>query len=204
MKILGSTIGRGHYRTVSMDKGVVEKTLHTRRERKYLGVKIKWPMKLYTRFKFLVKDLNVEDWNNFRRFFKNCPEQLKESFAPVLGIGRGGGSFTLKQMPILDFDGGLSRNLKQVGKISNPEFWERFHKIVDFLTTRNIPLLDIHPTNILVRRLSKTEAIPVLFDYKRMGAKHYPFQPLLLTKAGRRNRILKKARGIESRFKFTP
>lgn len=184
-----------------MDKGIVEKTLHSHKERRYLGVKIKWPMRLYTRFKFLVNDLNVEDWNNFRKFFKNCPEQLRESFAPVLDVKPRGSNFILRQMPVLDFDGKPSKNLKQFGKVSNPEFWGRFHSIVDFLIKRNIPLLDIHPTNILVRRLSKTEAIPVLFDYKRMGAKHYSFQPLLLTKAGRRNRILKNARRIESMFR---
>ncbi len=196
-----TVVGSGAYRKAKIVGNNVKKTALHARKKNYFGFRVSYPMRPYVLLKFGIRDFNVVDFQNFKRFFGNPPADLKESFAKVLGIERRHGVVVLKQELIRDFDGNPSKNLEQAGKISDPKFWKRFREIVNFLAEKNIPFLDLAKKNILVKRKSQNTAVPVLFDYKRMDAKYYPFQPWLLTKNGRKNRLLRRAKKLEKEFR---
>ena len=193
-------IGAGKYRAVTGIDGIAEKRLHHSRIKSYLGIKVAYPMRWYT-YKFLTRSVNQDDLRHFQRFFASVPEPIRSSFARVLSVKKEGKEWVLQQKLIQDFDGTVSRSLaEKAGRVSSPFFWKRFEEVLDFLVRNRIPLLDLQPQNVLVKRLSADKAIPVLFDYKRMSGRYYPAQPWLWFKRGQKSRVVRGAKAIRQKF----
>jgi hypothetical protein len=192
-------VGAGKYRVVTQCGGIAEKRLHPSRNKSYLGVQISYPMRWYT-FKFLTRNMNLDDLRHYQRFFGSVPEHLAPCFARIVGVQKKGREWVLQQELVRDFDGTVSRSLEESGPVLSPFFWKRFDEIMDFLTRNRVPLLDLRSSNVLVKRLGGDKSIPVLFDFKRMSARYYPAQPWIWTKKGQQKRLLRRAAAIRRSF----
>lgn len=129
--------------------------------------------------KFLFRRPNRLEWENYQRYFANVPRPLRRYFATLSRnrVMRGG---RVHQIRIVkDFDGAVSRSLRTTGPIQNEYFWKCFAELREWLRKQEIPFYDFSPRNILVKKLTPTNWIPVVVDYELVGSHSIPLQFLL-------------------------
>ncbi len=122
------------------------------------------------------KSPNQLEWNNFKRFFKNIPRELRPHIARISRQKKQNGRISHQTRMVRDFDGTISKSMHAVGKISNAFFWKSFQGMVVELVKARISFYDFTPKNILVKRVSEEKWIPVLVDFESMGAHASPWQ----------------------------
>jgi hypothetical protein len=189
----------GWCRTIKISGNIVEKRQKPTLLKDYGPFQIPFPMKEYIQMKYGVQDLNRLEAKNYARFFANVPQSLRECFPRVLGV-EGGRTTVLKMEAVKDFDGKRSRPLSDFAGVSDLFFWKKFEEIVRYLKDNNITLLDLNAWNILVKRVSETESIPVIVDYKRMSGRMYPFQPDTWSSEGAMKKMLRKEERIRREY----
>jgi hypothetical protein len=186
-------IGEGAYRLVSCDtdQNICIKTLKPARKKRYRFFEVSYPTSLYCLLRFGISNFNRYEEEQYRRLMKKVPEHLECHFAKVLSCQ----GDTLFQELIRDNSGSVSETLEQAINIP-ANYWMRLHELMDFLISNDIFLFDIRAYNILVYRQSNEMAIPVLFDYKRIGARTYPLQPWLRFKWWARKKMRRRIKTL--------
>jgi hypothetical protein len=194
-------IGEGKYRVVSafgFDK--VAKTLKPARTKRYGFLPVNYSMWLYTPLKFGIRDINAHEQKNYKMILAQDPKGLRSSFAEILAVRKQRGKSVLVMKKVKDFNGETSKSLKETGPVKSRVFWRRIDKIENFFLEKKIPFFNLNGENILVKKISGSEAIPVIVDYKRIGARTYPFQPHLLIKPIAMQRVKKRFRQIRENY----
>jgi len=183
-------VGEGAYREVYRTGKKALKVLRKYRTKSYLLFSYKYPMKLYLKLKFGFEDFNQYEYENYQTFKSLISNELHSNFAKIYTILKKDNIPTLSSELIQDFDGVVSKSLKAYGPVDDKGFWNKLNLLVEFLIENEIFLLDLRPENILVRKKIEGTLEPVFFDYKRLGAKTYPFQFFF----GGKGRMIKKMR----------
>ncbi len=106
----------------------------------------------------------------------------------------------LRMERVKNYDGTPAMTLRRHEKIDNPYFWKKFDELVEFLKAKKIPLMDFSPDNIMVKKISDNQFIPVIVDYKRMSRRNYLFQPSIWLLKGAVNKMLRRAERIRRTF----
>jgi len=124
---------------------------------------------------FGIKDINRYELENYRRYFSKMSGGLDRCFARIFCVVDNQSYMEA----VKDFDGSISRNLAEHGRVNSPSFWNLLLQIRDFAIQNRILMFDPHANNVLVKRLDGTQSIPVYIDYKWMGPQAFPGQPWL-------------------------
>ena len=196
-------IGEGVYREVYRfgDKAVkVQKPLYTKR---YFGIKIfTIPTGQYTRIKFGTPDSNLHEYRNYAFLCSQIPSELKESFAQIHDLVQVDDRSALICELVKNHDGSSARPLDFYSLVRADEraFWERWGDLERFLLGHDLLLTDVRPKNVMVRWRSDGSIIPVLVDYKYLGAQCCLFQPDLLLRSGRVNRVKRRFSRIREQY----
>gem|GEM_PF-7052581 len=133
---------------------------------KLAGVSYRIPSWAHGFIRYGNTDINRAEWDVYRRYFSNPPDELSNSFVRVRRHVRVKRGSVLVSETVKDFDGNYSRTLTDYGKVNNPLFWKRFDEVANWIVRNRIPLTDWNSNNFVVKRVSATELIPVLIDYK--------------------------------------
>ncbi|VVB73264.1 Uncharacterised protein [uncultured archaeon] len=166
-------LARGTYREVFVEGGMCVKSLLPYRERRYPPhVVLLHPMQDYLKHKFGIDDLNLFELDNYRRFFSDAGAGVEGRFARILDVDDDCSRMEL----IRDFDGSVSRSLKDYGRVQSGGFWDAMREVKRFVQERRIPLFDLNECNVLVQRLDERRLVPVLIDYKHVGPQLFPYQ----------------------------
>jgi len=182
-------IGEGNYREVyQVSPEVCVKRLKRSRRKNYYFFSIDYPMWLYL-LKFGIVDFNKHEFQQYQRLIGGIPCELSSSFARILGVRKVDSESLSFQELVTDYDGSLSQPLVQYEKVRALSFWERLAQLRAFFMTECLPFFNLRPDNVIVKRVSETEALPILYDYKRMGVRTWPFQPQLLFNGPTRRKL---------------
>ncbi len=163
--------------------------------------RIRIPMRWRSILWLGASDVNRAEWRNYNKYFTHVQRSLRESFAQLHHLETAKGVSVLYMEAVRDASGALSKTLEDTGPISSPSFWSRFDAMVEWLAQKRILVFDLNPKNVLVKWKSKTECIPVLIDYKIVGARNYPLQPWLWIPSQAMKKMRRKANRIPARFK---
>ncbi|MDQ1343611.1 MAG: hypothetical protein QG650_330 [Patescibacteria group bacterium] len=104
----------------------------------------------------------------------------------------------------IDFDGTPSKTLFETGPIGDSGFWEAVDFITEVLDRERLYFFDIFykGNNVLVKRLSETESVPLIVDFKRLGWQAYPLQPNLILESEKRRKFFRRLRRFEEAFRL--
>lgn len=197
---LDEKVGEGHYRIVYRHGDLALKVLKPYRTKDYGLLRIDFPTWLYAALKFGVTDLNMSEYRNYLSLIKEVPQELINSFAKIFGVIHSKqGSTSLCEL-ISNADGSLSQPLEQYGTMRDSRFWVRIDKLEEFFLSRGIPNFNINGGNIVVRELGDGHIIPVLIEYKRIGARTYPLQLHLLLKSEAVKRVKRKFSSLREKY----
>jgi len=188
----------GNYRRVKPAGKIVTKTVRRRTQLKLFGAKIRIPGNIASKARFL-GDPNALELANYKRFLASAPAGVQECLARPLRIRKFRGRTVLAAERAMDFDGKTSKSISKNGKIESRLFWQKFRQLIDFIVEKNIPFNDISPSNILVKRISETESIPVLEDFKRM--RWFSMTPNSWIPSQRNRRLAERAGLIEQKYR---
>lgn len=168
----------GNRRAVLVDGRVRKEEIHGRPTR-ILGMRLHIPLALRSLRKFGRFSANRAEWINYTRYFTHVPTTLRDSFARVLELTKERGKNVLYMEPVVDFDGTISRSVLEYQRVHDLSFWRKLDEAVEYMAQQGIAHYGLKGPNILVRRKSETELVPVIIDYKLIGAGRYPRQPWL-------------------------
>lgn len=171
---LENKIGEGTYREVyrAGDKALKILKPHIHK------FNVDFPTSLFTKLEYGIADFNQYEYNTYQRFIKKIPEGLRGRFAKIYSAGcYNGRSASLSEL-ITNENGGISKSLSKFGPVSDKNFWNEIDQLESLLLEKRIFLIDIRKENVMVKE-SEGKLTPVLFDYKRIGARTRPFQPWL-------------------------
>ncbi len=175
---IGIKIGEGRYREVfQIDDERCIKKLKPSIQKRYGPFTVNYNARLYSLGKFRISDFNSHEFFNYQKLKAQLPQNLQKNFAEIYGVqmDKKGNSSSLSEL-IRNYNGRISKTLAEHDKINNEMFWENVKEIENFFAGNNIPYFNVHPQNIAVKWLNKSDAIPVFMDFKRIGKQTYPFQ----------------------------
>lgn len=161
--------------------------------------KVSYPGPAYTLLKFGNTNVNIVDFENYQAL----PEIVKKEFAPKNRLLNG----IIVQERVFDYDGtpslSVSEYADQFGKISNKNFWNKVEELKEIFLKEKEPLLGVFAdgSNVLVKKLSEEEWVPIIVDFKRLGARAYVFQPHLRLPGEVQKRFLRRFERFERNYK---
>lgn len=173
--------------------------LPARTKRYWFGVTVRYPMPLYTRLKFGIRDIVEHEY----RAFQSLPAELHDYLPRQVRLGR-----TPSGQPILctervsNFDGTPARSLQRTGPVANHLFWEEVDRIVEILCSRQSFLLGVFHsgTHVAVQKRSPTEWRPVITHALKLGRAMYRPQFYLLSPTLLRWKFERGYRRLRERF----
>jgi len=178
---LHDKIRNGGYREVYRYNDLAIKKLKKHVTKRFCGVKIRVPTRVYLLFRFGISDINKYERKWYDHIISQAPPELHRCFAKVLAVKKVNGfSYSINQI-VIDADNKPSRTLSQHGKIESADFWEIIDRLEQFLKEHNIPYFTIGGHNICIQQQHDGTYLPVLIDYKRIGIRTFWHQlPLYL------------------------
>lgn len=198
---LGRKIAEGKYREcfeISDDPSLCAKVQKNVIERRFLGFRVKYSLRIYTLLKFLIPDLNERELD----IINDLPDELREYLPPISRLERddGNGETRLVMTRSIDYDGSYSKVVSENGVIRNEMFWQHIEKIMNIMIQNNIFLFDITGRNMIVRKLSPTSWQPILIDLKSLDRSMYPYQLNLVLKSEREKKFHRKLRKFKDLY----
>lgn len=143
----------------------------------------------------IVKEINTIRWNNLNLLdYKNY--QLLEKIISGSDFERNfvkiyyENNYIISEI-VKDFDGSISQNLLKYDGVITENFWKILENLLQFLIRKNIYFFDLNKGNVLVKRVSKDEIIPIFFDYKSYNKKYF-LQLNLLFKSEREKKVWRR------------
>jgi len=146
------------------------------------------PLNLYTLLKFGASDVNVLEFKNYKRMMDTLPADTHQYFARILGIEENNGRSVSICELVENADGGISKTLKDTGRIADNDFWEHLEFVRQRLLEYGVPYFGTGKGNVLVKN-DGISLLPVFVDVKCVGANMYLFQPWLHFKSMRERKI---------------
>ncbi|NAS30514.1 hypothetical protein GTQ40_06000 [Flavobacteriaceae bacterium R38] len=163
---IGEIIGEGNFRTTY---AVKDKDLCLKKHKKYVtkiiyGLKIDFRSNFFIFLKFGVSDLNVMEY----KAIKKMPAELTPYIPSDIEFIKGEG---LVMGRAKDVDGTYSEMMANFGPIHNKAFWEHIERMIKIFEDNNIYPSDIlyKGNNLIVKKVSDEEWIPIIIDFKRMN-----------------------------------
>lgn len=201
--VLGDVMARGVFFQFFEIQGTsarwAKKAVDVRVKRYFFGVTIRYPMRMYTRYKYGVSDIILYEMQLVHRLPAEAQPYLLQNRA----FGRTlQGESVLCADTVLDYDGKRSQTLKKVGRISNASFWWHVDTVREVLERHGVLLFGVfHGGNhILVQKRSPDEWRPVLVDIVKSGRTMYPFQFHLWRAASVQNKYHRQIERFRNRF----
>jgi hypothetical protein len=192
-------IDEGRYREVYSDGQQCFKFLKMHLVKTYGEHEVVYPLRLYTLFKFGIRDINVYELTIYQKMRFALPlftnnvaslSRLQESTRGPVLVGK----------LITNVDGSVAQPLKAYGCVNDERFWERLHTVCFFLEQKGFPYFGLSDQNVVVRKtLDGVE--PVIVDLKRIGGQMLPFQPWLHFRYIRRAKIQRKLEYLCQRYR---
>jgi len=140
-------LGKGGRREIYIYNGVIVKEIYNHR----------W------------NNLNLLDYNNYLILEKVIlKSEYKINFIKLYFEN----NFIISEI-VKDFDGKISQNLRDYKGIITSEFWIVLEKILKFLIDNELYFFDLNESNIIVKRISKTEIVPIFFEYKSFNRQYF-------------------------------
>ena len=118
--VLGAVVARGTFYNFYEIEGIhhrwAKKTVPSRVKQYSFGMRITYPMWLYTRFKYGVSDLIVHE----TQVAQKLPDEIQPYLLQNMTLGKTSeGASVLCADKVFDYDGTLSRTVNNTGRISN-------------------------------------------------------------------------------------
>ena len=157
--------------------------------------------KVWGLIKFFSGNINDYEFEEYNKLKNKIPKSLRESFAEIYGVKHNGNNYLIQEI-VKDYDGRISKTLGQIEEQLDNSFWNRLKNIEMFLLDNNIQLYDQHSKNIMSKKISESEYIPVIINYKKMGIRTYIPQLWIFSKRGRINRTKKEFRRLYKHSKI--
>ena len=175
----GLILGKGKYRTTfRLDESTCIKVMLPQVEFHFGPIQLTCPTRAFTLFNFDIDDFNQYEFDNYLKYFKDISVDLRGYFVRLFGVKDG----ILKSELVRDFDWSISETLEQHKQVDSVEFWNRLMDIQRFILAQNIPFYTITSANIMVKKISKSNSIPVFTDFKHIGQRLFPLQMWLRIK----------------------
>ncbi|MFA7255855.1 MAG: hypothetical protein WC133_07190, partial [Candidatus Omnitrophota bacterium] len=147
-----------------------------------------------------ILDFNEHEYRVYLRFASSIPLELQGSFARIKGLYRSEEGWISEEEAVLDFDGHISKSLRDNGKVKSAVFWERLDLLAAFMRRSGIHFLGFHTKNVLVKKLTAEKAIPVLVDLKRAGLKFFLSDPRLWFRSMRMDKMERAVARLKAKF----
>ncbi len=128
----------------------------------------------------------------YQEMVKRVPSEQMNVIAPLERIEIIDDASVLVSTLIRDADGGISPSLADYGKIAeNNDFWDTLNVAYFCLEEHGFPYFGLNGHNVVVQ--TTAEGIkPVIVDLKRMSLQTLPFQPWLLSREQRPQKLLRR------------
>lgn len=194
--IIGDKIGEGNFRQCYE---IVGTDLCTKRAKKHImkeifGRTIYLNASIYSLLKFGATNLNKIEY----KAIKSLPKELIPYLPAKISLT----DDDLIMERSKDFDGSYSRIAIDNGLINNDAFWKHVTHIVTVLEENKVFPSDVfrNGNNVIVKRVSEEEWMPVLIDFKRIGYRSDPFQFNLLLKSEQSKKFHRRLLEFHKRF----
>lgn len=193
---------KSRYRDVFLvgpDKDHVAKIPKESIKKKYPFGTIDYPSAPYTLLKFGKANINKADYENYEALPTVVRERFTASTRMIQGV--------IVQERVMNYDGtpavSVEEESREHGKIENVPFWKNIDELKDIFLSEERPLLGVFHkgSNILVKKTSADKWMPVIVDFKRLGARSYPFQPNLIIPNEVRNKFLRQFEVFEREYR---
>ena len=180
-------IAEWSYRTIYMEesKDYILKVNKEYRTKKYFWIEISFNQRIYTLLKFWISDFNEHEIEILNRVKDIIPENIPElsEITP----------YWLIQSIIKDYNWDVSKNLKDFDYTKTDSLKREIKSLFKQLINEWIEPMDIWKNNIIIQEYSRWKYKPILFDFKRVGWRTYPFQPwLFFSKKLRQQKVYRK------------
>ena len=158
-----------------------------------------YPSAPYTLLKFGAANINEVDYANYQ----SLPETVRKEFTPEMRMIKG----IVVQERVVDYDGEpsltIGEHTRKFGKLRNRIFWEKVERLKHIFLAEEEPLLGVFHkgSNVMVKKVTEDEWVPVLIDFKRVSGRSYPFQPNLQLKAEVQKKFLRQFEKFENDYK---
>ena len=194
-------IGEGKYREVYEDGEKCFKVLKTDLEKQHSqGTKIHYPLRMYTFLKFGIWDFNTHELRIYREMSRVVPEEHMRVIAPLEKVEKIEAASVLVGTLIKDQDGDISPSLAQYGKIpQNHDFWDTLNMAHFTFEEYGFPHFGLNEYNVVVQTTA-AGIRPCIIDLKRVGVQTLPFQPWLLFREMRLNKLVRMHVRIEEEY----
>ncbi len=198
---LERVLSDGRFRQVWTSNECVVKELKPKTTKHIGSLSFYIPTSLYTRIAYGIRDFNEYERACYERISAGMPDDMRGSFSVIHEVRRiRNQSFSIGEL-VVDYNGHISKTLRQHGPVSDDYFWTRMSNIVEYMVRRGIPLLDIGAHNIMVKVFDDGHKIPVFIDYKKMGPQTYPAQFWLRFPGQIERRIRRRFEKLKGEFK---
>lgn len=170
---LDKKIGSGGFRDCYEVLGhptLCAKVLRSKRETRikfpFFPIRINLPMFLTSLERFGRVDLNQLELEALSKL----PEEIATYSLTDARLGRTSDkrSALITERPI-NYDGTYSETMENYGMISNPNFWKHMDRLVKIMKETDSQIVDMNPKNIVVKKVSVAEMIPIFIDIKRLS-----------------------------------
>lgn len=169
-------IREGPHREVYLVEDSIVKVLKPFRRKNYGMFHITFPTGLYTLLKFGIKDFNEYEQSMYNQLMSATPKDYHRNFSTVYETGyHNGRSISISEL-VYDSNGNISPSIADCGQIPNQSFWKRLKELEEMFVSIRFYPMDLEAKNILVRSDEARGWEPVFIDFKRIGARTYPFQ----------------------------
>ncbi len=169
-------IGEGTYREVYQISDSLFKVLKPFRSKSYGLFCIDFPMGRYTLLKFGIRDFNVYERDMYDKLISAVPEEYHRNFSTIYETGYHNGRSISRCRLISDSEGNISPSVAKYGQINNQHFWARLQELEEMFVDIGFFPMDLKAENILVGTNENYDPEPIFVDFKRVGARTYPFQ----------------------------
>jgi len=149
------------------------------RQKRYLGIRVRYPPSWYVRFKYGIRDLQKNEFE----VLTGLPQELHRHLPQDLALAQTqDGQTVLCANLVRDHDGEPSSFLSDLPGVDDPTFWKEMEAMAETFRRRRLYFLSAFtPGNFLVERVGPEASRPVLWpDVSKCGRTLFPYQFHLL------------------------
>mgnify|MGYP001822850454 CR=1 FL=1 len=199
---LSEKIGETKYRVAYRSGSYAVKKTKPFVPKRYFGLSFGIPTSLYTTLKFAIRDLSVFEYEQYLKVIAMTPPRLHEHFARVFSpLAVNGETFAINEL-VMNDDGSVSKMLRSFGPCNDQQFWQDMDRLEHFFLQAKIYYFGMGCNNVCVREQADGRLVPVLIDYKRIGARTFWQQFWLFLPFVKKLKLKRRFSKIRKRYRI--
>ncbi len=175
-----------------LDSDLCIKKLKKKKEKRYLWLIVKYNLKIYTLLKYWILDFNKYEYEMVKKIKEIIPNNIPDYYKLT--------EDWLIQTIVKDYNWEVSKNIMKYDWSIWEKFFNELEDLIQKLIENWIEPMDIKH-NVIVQEYKEGKFKPILFDFKIIWWRTYPFQPwLMCSKKARERKVYRRFERLKKQF----